>query len=113
MGHEKNLATSVYQESGKKWKRSQASAKTSNAMQHNFRQKRGNVRQEGFSTLLKVIDCFAHWRKLFNSFFNLFMQQSAQNVLAGEQETEQSFVQQQSHLELFQKPQAKGKKSLV
>ena len=41
------------------------------------------------------------------------MQQSAQNVLAGEQETEQSFVQQQSHLELFQKPQAKGKKSLV
>ena len=41
------------------------------------------------------------------------MQQSAQNVLADEQETEQSFVQQQSHLELFQKPQAKGKKSLV
>ena len=41
------------------------------------------------------------------------MQQSAQNVLADEQETEQSFVQQQSHLELFQKPQAIGKKSLV
>ena len=82
-------------------------------MQHNFRQKRANVRQEGFCTLLKVIDCFAHWRKLFNSFLNLFMQQSAQNVLADEQETEQSFVQQQSHLELFQKPQAKRKKSLV
>ena len=41
------------------------------------------------------------------------MQQSAQNVLADEQQTEQSFVQQQSHLELFHKPQAKRKKSLV
>ena len=40
------------------------------------------------------------------------MQQSAQNVLADEQETEQSFVQQQSHLELFQKPQAIGLKKL-
>ena len=41
------------------------------------------------------------------------MQQSAQNVLADEQETEQSFVQQQSPLKLFQKLQAIGKKSLV
>ena len=81
-------------------------------MQHNFRQKRGNVRQEGFCTLLKVIDCFAHWRKLFKSILNLFMQQSAQNVLADEQETEQSIVQQHSHLELFQKPQAIGLKKL-
>ena len=40
------------------------------------------------------------------------MQQSAQNVLADEQETEQSFVQQQSHLDLFQKPQAIGLKKL-
>ena len=81
-------------------------------MQHNFRQKLGNVRQERFCTLLKVIDCFAHWRKLFDSFLNLFMQQSAQNVLADEQETEQSSVRQQSYLMLFEKPQAMDKKML-
>ena len=81
-------------------------------MQHNFRQKSGNVRQEGFCTLSKVIDCFAHWRKLFDSFLNLFMQQSAQNVLADEQETEQSSVRQQSYLILFEKPQAMDKKML-
>ena len=81
-------------------------------MQHNFRQKLGNVRQERFCTLLKVIDCFAHWRKLFDSFLNLFMQQSAQNVLADEQETEQSSVRQQSYLILFEKPQAMDKKML-